>query len=582
MIRVTFADTASRDAFAERIKSNSKVGDTQLDIGWHFLQFAKLDTKALDYDEIELLKADGTEQKEHEFLVKGDPKIFGEYATIIEDMGGGFYHVSSPDGLVLGDYVESIEHNSAPIKFLDVSTVNSMGGTDAAIDPTSADAQWARIRIASRYRPFATQFLKHDTNYQSTPELIIMDSGINPHTEFDYPGLTIENFYTLPTFNGSYIDDVGHGTAVTAMAVGKNLGIASRAKVLNCKIGGLDYTANLKDLGMAIDAIVARASADPLVTRVVNMSWGIARSAWLDAKVQSLLDMGITVVCAAGNQGISVEDISPAGLDTVITVGSIDKYDIPSGFNNISPSDAGLTTGHGLSLDIFAPGENVYIAKNVDNAYKLASGTSFAAPLISGIAVEVAALYENMVPYAQLKNIILDTATENTLLFEDDKFSENQNRVGYLITADSQVNLKTNNQSMYLGVHQTEDPIIADLRSAMALDIETAFPDEPVNWSLEWVDPDVEKDYAQFMELDAVTGLLTINAPTVPLPPETSLKMIEFVAVAKTSKITMKTPLIFYFASNPDHKDTLSTDVTLALTDTNTISFYAAWGAPIK
>ena len=34
-----------------------------------------------------------------------------------------------------------------------------------------------------------------------------------------------EDFYTLPAFNGSFADDVGHGTAVAAMAVGKNLGI---------------------------------------------------------------------------------------------------------------------------------------------------------------------------------------------------------------------------------------------------------------------------------------------------------------------------------------------------------------------
>ena len=60
-IRVTFADAASRDAFAERFLITDKVGDNQLDIDWHFLQFAKLDDKALDYDDLE-------SNQEHEFI----------------------------------------------------------------------------------------------------------------------------------------------------------------------------------------------------------------------------------------------------------------------------------------------------------------------------------------------------------------------------------------------------------------------------------------------------------------------------------------------------------------------------------
>ena len=146
-------------------------------------------------------------------------------------------------------------------------------------------------------------------------------------------------------------------------------------------------------MGDAIDAIITRAMDNPNVTRVVNMSWGVARSSWLDHKVQSMIDAGMVVVCAAGNSGISVEDISPAGLDTCITVGSIDKYDIPSGFNNISPGDSGLTNSSGLSLDLFAPGEDVLVASNsAVGGYALSSGTSFATPLVAGVAVEIAAL----------------------------------------------------------------------------------------------------------------------------------------------------------------------------------------------
>jgi len=580
MLRVKFVDSASRDAFADRFKITTKVDTDQLDIDWHFLQFAKLDDKALDYTEVAVLQSGAGAAQEREFIVKGNPATFSAHATVLQDMGGGFYLVKSSDGLALGDHVEFIEHNSAPVKFLAASKPDELHGTATTL---SEGSDFARIRIASRYRPLSSRFVKHDVNYKSKPELIIMDSGIDfSHPEF--AGIETENFYTLPQFNGSFADDVGHGTAVASMACGKNLGVASNVKLLNCKIGNASYTANLVDLGLAIDAIVARASANLNVTRVVNMSWGIARSSWLDSKVQSLINMGITVVCAAGNDGISVEDISPAGIDDVITVGSIDKYDIPSGFNNISPSDAGVTTGHGLSLDIFAPGEGVTVASSLGGSgYMLSSGTSFAAPLIAGIAAELASLQTSMVSFTDIKNQVLGSATKDALLFEDERFSDNQNRLGYLITCDANANLKDEGKSYFLGTHREGQPIVASLHSAVPSGEIQIFNDVEVVWSLLWTDPAIEAKYSKFFILDPITSLLTINEPDVVLPEDTKFEMVQFKAVATTNRITMTSPNIFFFHVNPSYKTTLDqSDVSLALTDTNSISFYGFWGTEIK
>ena len=70
MLRVTFADEASRDAFANRFKITTKVDSNQLDIGWHFLQFAKVDNTALDYKEVAVLTAGPSGAQEREFIVK--------------------------------------------------------------------------------------------------------------------------------------------------------------------------------------------------------------------------------------------------------------------------------------------------------------------------------------------------------------------------------------------------------------------------------------------------------------------------------------------------------------------------------
>ena len=62
--------------------------------------------------------------------------------------------------------------------------------------------------------------------------------------------------------------------------------------------------------------------------------------------------------------------------------------------------------------------------------------------------------------------------------------------------------------------------------------------------------------------------------------------MVEFIAKATTSRVTVASNTNFYFHSNSWNSqadfDTLDTDITLALTDINSISFYAAWGRSIK
>lgn len=579
MLRVIFEDQASRDAFADRFKLDTKVDDNKLDIGWHLLQFAKLDPKALDYDELALLQASPEANAEREFIIKGDPATFGDHAVIVNDLGGGFYLVKSTDGTFLGDHVDSIEHNSSPMTFLDASSITSLNTLTEVADPGSDEAQWPRIRVASKYRPLLNSFTTHEITWQSKPELIVMDTGINfNHPEFQYAGLTTENFYTLPAFNGSFADDVGHGTAVASMAVGKNLGVCPNAHLVSVKIGSASHNATLLEVGQAIDAIVARAAADPVKTRIVNMSWGIARSQWLDAKIQGMLDMGILVVCAAGNSGISVENISPAGLDTVITVGSIDKFDIPSGFNNISPTDAGVTTGYGLSLDIFAPGEHVVVA-GTDGKYYDVSGTSFAAPLVAGVACEVAGLYDTPKLYSELKQIILDIATVDALLFEDDRFSDNQNKLAHILTSDLSANYKSDDMTSYLGVHdESGDPIVLDLNSVIdARGWQSLFSDEAMTFSIRFIDPAVEADYAQFFTVNAQTGVVTIAKPTVALPSETKLKMVEFRGVASSTRTKVETNTIFFFHTNDAYKDTMQSDITLALADTNSISFYGVW-----
>lgn len=80
-------------------------------------------------------------------------------------------------------------------------------------------------------------------------------------------------------------------------------------------------------------------------------------------------------VVAAGNDGTDVGNHCPAryslDFDNVITVGAVDKYDLPAEFSN-----------YGQAVDVCAPGVSIRSCVP-GNAYALKSGTSMATPHVS-------------------------------------------------------------------------------------------------------------------------------------------------------------------------------------------------------
>lgn len=598
-LKVTFDSDASAKAFADKWKLSTPEGDS-LDLEWHLAEDAIKDTTATAHEQVDA--------EEHEFIVKGDKDTIDalDGCSVEEDLGKGFFKVKSTKGLELGKAVDGIDISDAPVEFLGTSSVGSMDVAESDIDPTTEEGQWARIRVASTYRPLASSYTMNDTTFVQKPELYIMDTGVDTsHPEFQGADLEIENWWCVPGIwkDG---DQLGHGTSVASMAVGTNIGISDNVKLKVIKIAGnkTDADDNLIDpgepkqasileLGQALDAIEADVVADPTRTRVLNVSWGVARSSYLDAKFQALMDAGVTVIAAAGNSGIDVELVTPAGIDDCLTVGASDKYDIPAGFNNISPGDEDLTTAAGLSLDLFAPGESVMVAHTAGSTHKygITSGTSFAAPLVAGICGVVGSMTEGSVTATEMKATIMDTATPNALLFEDTTFSEIQNRLAYVFTSDPLANYKNSGMVSYLGVvngMEEDAPLVIDLNSN--LDFTNwlkLYPADLPTYSITFVKPDIEAKYKEYVSIDSVTGLVSIStAKGVDLPADTKLEMVEFVGHGQTSKVKLSTNTNFYFHSSSWNSEednaTLEADITLALTDINSISFFAYWSSSIK
>jgi subtilisin family serine protease len=117
---------------------------------------------------------------------------------------------------------------------------------------------------------------------------------------------------------------------------------------------------------------------------VVSNSWGGGQAnAWYNPSIQLWRTAGIIPVFSNGNSGPSCGSAnSPADSVTgVIGVGATTFADGLASFSSVGPSLTGL-----VKPDIAAPGNQVRSAYHTaDDAYTEMSGTSMAAPHVSGV-----------------------------------------------------------------------------------------------------------------------------------------------------------------------------------------------------
>lgn len=567
-VTITFDTAENCAAFSALANVAIDDGATTVTIPWGKLTAAKLAAGAVDFEQAASTKA--------EFIMQGDPTNaeVAKLITVKDDLGSGFYHIETSDGVALFDLVDGLDPLEIDTATLHgVTTISEVDPNAVTIDPLSSDGQWARIRIASSYRPLLTSFEYYDGIVnKSTPEVFVIDSGVDwTHPEF--ADLDHEDFWKADKF-ADFTDTIGHGTSVASAIAGKNVGIARHIKVLSAKITDKDNGfCTILDIGKCIDAILARVEANPNVTRIVNASWATDKNTYLEAKFQALLDAGVTVVAASGNSGTDVALITPAGMSQVLTVGAVDRFDIPAGYNNIAPSDSGLTTNYGQRLDLFAPGDGVALAAK-NGSYILTSGTSFSAAYVTGVAAEIGSLFADAVVNPILMNKIIDISTKDAILFDDDRFSANENRLLHLVGAKD---IQATSLDLYLGaITETNPAINLNLNTAVDIsDHTTLIPEEEFVWTLEFENPALEADYAQFVTLDPVTGVLDIAAPTIDLPEGENIFMVRFKSVATSPSIAIESPWMFFFQVDPNADDLATeNDITRALAETNSTSIF--------
>ncbi len=184
--------------------------------------------------------------------------------------------------------------------------------------------------------------------------------------------------------NNDVTDHNGHGTHVagTIAALGDNglgvIGVAWHSHIMAVK--GLDDNGFGFDFSLAPAIIYAASNG----ADVINASWGTqGTSQSIEEAIQFATGLGTVFVTAAGNSSQDATNFFPASSPEAITVASHDPFGNFSFFSNF-----------GTKIDVTAPGEdilslqaaNTFQGQPVIDGYTRMSGTSMAAPHVSGVA----------------------------------------------------------------------------------------------------------------------------------------------------------------------------------------------------
>ena len=258
---------------------------------------------------------------------------------------------------------------------------------------------WGRERIRSRESQVQCQISSQSTFLGQNVRVYIMDSGIHK-THESFSGRIKEGWFA---YEGTTQDFHGHGTHVAGIVGGGVYGIASSVDLVPVKV--MDRSGNCKesDILKAIEWISEDSEGRDKC--IVNMSFSGPPSEEVDSAVNSLIDKGVIVVAASGNHNKPASAFSPGRLERVITVGASTIDDSEASYSN-----------YGSGVTLFAPGSKILSAHiGSDKDVKVLSGTSMAAPHVSGIIAQYLSVSEGPGSPEEVLSLLIQEATKGVL-----------------------------------------------------------------------------------------------------------------------------------------------------------------------
>ena len=234
----------------------------------------------------------------------------------------------------------------------------------------------------------------------------IIDSGIEMLPELE-PNINVELSRSFDPedsapFNDTYGD--GHGTKVASLIGAKTnnstgmAGICWEVQMVSLKVG-----TGKSEIIEAINYATANNIS------VINCSMGRTGADQYDQLEKDAIENfpGL-FICIAGNHSSDIDTVPyyPASYDlsNIIVVGAYNTQDQMTTFSNYGSN----------SVDLFAPGQSLYVLNNV-GVYVDSQGTSFAAPIVTGVVALMLAKYPNF-SRGWIKEKLLDSVKSKTSL----------------------------------------------------------------------------------------------------------------------------------------------------------------------
>ncbi|MCK2000405.1 S8 family serine peptidase [[Brevibacterium] frigoritolerans] len=206
-------------------------------------------------------------------------------------------------------------------------------------------------------------------------KVAVIDSGVSKHDD-----LRVSGGKSFVPYTSSYLDDNGHGTHVAGIISAENnsfgvVGIAPDSDIYALKVLDNKGSGYLSNIIAGIDWSIENHMD------IINLSLGTEEdSVALKAAVDRAYSAGILVVASSGNDSAPVVGY-PAKYPSVIGVSATDQNNKLASYSNFGPE-----------IEMSAPGTYI-LSTHLNNKYVFMSGTSMAAPYVSGQLALLKQLY---------------------------------------------------------------------------------------------------------------------------------------------------------------------------------------------